>query len=72
MNEALRSLTLSKISTAIVSVLPLNIYLISLTKYYTRNRNHYGETVALYTGSFLFYSWIFWNKNAILGDNSYS
>ena len=37
-----------------------------------RNRNHYGEPVALYTGFFLFYSLPFWNKNAILADNNYS
>ena len=59
--------------SSLISVLPLNIYVISLAKYYNRNRNHYGETVALWTGFFLFYSSTFWDKNdAILGDNNYS
>ena len=33
---------------------------------------HYGKTVALYTGFFLFYSSNFWNKNVMLGGNNYS
>ena len=63
MNEGLRSLRLLKISIAIVLslLLPLNIYLISLAKYYNRNPIHYGETVALCTG-----------ENVTLGDNNFS
>ena len=72
MNEELRLLRKFLKPSFLVSVLPLNIYLISLTKYENGNRNHYGETVALYTGLFLFYSSTFWNKNTILGDNNHN
>ena len=71
-SSPLRLLKMPLTLSFLVTVLSLNLYLISLTKYYNQNRNHYGETAAIYTGLFLFYSSTFWNENAVLRDNSYS